>query len=114
MDDRDRGTIRRANLDGSQVETIITGLEHPEGLDIDEGAGKIYWAEWGRIGRANLNGSQVETIGSVWGADIALDVDGGKAYLAFGAFFIIESTVRASTDPQSKPSSPKRRSFQAS
>ena len=61
-------------------------MDDPDGLDIDEGAGKIYWAEWGRIGRANLNGSQVETIGSVWGADIALDVDGGKAYLAFESF----------------------------
>ena len=86
-DSSDNGKIRRANLDGSQAETIITGLENPEGLDIDEGAGKIYWAEWGRIGRANLDGSQVETIGSVWGADIALDVDGGKAYLAYASFF---------------------------
>ena len=75
--------IARANLDGSQVEVLISGLDDPEGIDIDEGAGKIYWTEWGGVGRANLDGSQVETVGTVWGSDLALDVGQSKMYLAY-------------------------------
>ena len=83
--DYDTDEIQRANLDGSQVETLVTGVEAPNGIAIDAGAGKIYWTMGygiSRIRRANLDGSQVETIGTVTGSDIALDVGQGKMYLA--------------------------------
>ena len=72
--------IRRANLDGSGDETIITGVARVYDLAIDEGGGKIYYAGWDGILRANLDGSQVETFfpGSFKG--VALDLDGGKIY----------------------------------
>ena len=66
--------IQRANLDGTQVETLFS--VHTMGLALDLGAGKIYWTEWidDGIQRANLDGSQVETIvvGLGWPKDIAL------------------------------------------
>ena len=86
---RDGGTakIQRANLDGSQVEDLITtGLSRPEGLALDGGRGKMYWTDWStaKIQRANLDGSQVEdliTTGLGAPLGIALDdfaVSGGS------------------------------------
>ena len=80
--DSEAGKIQRANLDGSEVQTIVSGLEDPEGIALDVGSGKIYWTEWESVKRANLDGSQIESLGTVWGSDIALDVAEGKSYLA--------------------------------
>ena len=85
--DRHRdGQIQRANLDGSEVEDIVTsGLDSPHGIALDVAAGKIYWTDWktNRIQRANLDGSEVEDIvtsGLRLPAGIALDVAAGKMY----------------------------------
>lgn len=82
-------TIQRANLDGSNVEDIITldGF-NPNGIALDQGAGKIYWSRsfFGRgsgIQRANLDGSQVEDVvllEELGVAGIALDPVDGKVY----------------------------------
>ena len=80
----DRGTakIQRANLDGSGVEDLVTsGLDNPEGLALDLGAGKMYWTDpvTAKIQRANLDGSGVEdlvTSGLRWPAGLALDLMG--------------------------------------
>ena len=77
--------IQRADLDGSNVEDLITsGLDGPVGLALDVAAGKMYWTEWERnkIRRANLDGSGAEDLitsgrAPVW---LALDVPGGKIY----------------------------------
>ena len=95
LDER-RDMIGSANLDGSQVQEILTrkdGLRRPECLAV--GAGKIYWGslgplvksdgetEWG-LYKANIDGSGIETIvdrkdaGRVMA--IALDVRAGKVY----------------------------------
>ncbi len=84
----DYGTdkIQRANLDGSNVEDLITtGLSGPSGIALDVGGGKMYWTDYGtdKIQRANLDGSQVEdliTTGLRSPSGIALDVGGGKMY----------------------------------
>ena len=56
--------IQRANLDGSNVEDLITtGLSHPGGIALDVGRGKMYWIDirtW--IKHANLDGSNVENL----------------------------------------------------
>ena len=82
--------IQRANLDGSQVETVFPLLDgYATDLALDVEAGKVYWgAPPGRIQRANLDGSQVKTL--VVGADtlhglkvphsLTLDLSGGKIY----------------------------------
>ena len=82
----DRGTdkIQRSNLDGSQVEDLVTGLGDPAVLALDLAGGRIYWTDWGtdKIQRSNLDGSQVEDLitglGDPYG--LALDVAGGKIY----------------------------------
>ena len=62
--DSSRGTIHRANLDGSNVETLITGADAPNSLALDVDGGHIYWTDWerGTIRRANLDGSNAETL----------------------------------------------------
>ena len=83
------GTISRANLDGTAVETLVTGLDTPRGIALDVAGGKMYWTDYelfgddsGKIQRANLDGSNIETL--VSGSDglfgIALDVASSKMY----------------------------------
>ena len=84
--DWDTNKIQRANLDGSNVQDLVTtGLGSPYGIALDVAAGKMYWADAGlaKIQRANLNGSNVQNL-SPLGLSvpicIALDVAGGKMY----------------------------------
>ena len=84
----DEGTdkIQRADLDGSNVEDLVTtGLSRPIGLALDALNGKMYWAEYGsrKIQRADLDGSNVEDLVDIDPGQpvaIALDVSGGKVY----------------------------------
>ena len=79
--------IKRANADGSGVETLITGLKHPRGMDLDVPGGKMYWSEAGLLGirRANLDGTgPAETVvpgqNGIAVDDVAVDVSAGKMY----------------------------------
>ena len=82
--------IQRANLDGSNIEDLITtGLIYPEGFALDIAGEKMYWADGGtdKIQRANLDGSNIENListgltSSPTGPEgLALDVAGGKIY----------------------------------
>ena len=84
--DRETDKIQRANLDGSQIENLVTtGLDAPSGLALDVAEGKMYWMDAGtdKIQRANLDGSQIEdlvTTGLFVPRNLALDVAGGKMY----------------------------------
>ena len=78
--------IRRANLDGSHVEDLVTmGLEYPSGLALDSAGDKMYWTDPGarKIQRADLDGSRVENLvstGLISPEGLALDGAGGKIY----------------------------------
>jgi DNA-binding beta-propeller fold protein YncE len=78
--------IKRANLDGSDVELIVNlGDSNPQGIDIDNEHGKIYWIDsyLGAIKRANLDGSNIELIDSLGNAyprGIVIDDKHGKIY----------------------------------
>ena len=76
--------IQRANLDGSQIEDLITEVSFLSGLALDVGSGKMYWTNQSRdrIRRANLDGSQIEDLVIQLDNPLspALDVDGGKMY----------------------------------
>ena len=79
------GRIRRANLDGTQVETLLVGENAYSKIALDLARGKMYWTNNRGIYRANLDGSQVETL--MLGDDIdsfALDPVGGKMYWTDG------------------------------
>ena len=78
------GKIQSADLDGSSVRDLVTGLEPPRGgIALDIAGGKIYWTDWDKIQSADLDGSNVRTL--VTGlynltGGIALDIAGGKIY----------------------------------
>jgi low density lipoprotein receptor-related protein 5/6 len=77
--------IRRADLDGSNVEDLITsGITNAQGIALDLSAGKMYWAAYsfGRIERADLDGSNQEVLLSGLGGvgDLAIDEAAGKIY----------------------------------
>ena len=78
--------IQRANLDGTNVEDLVTtGVGRPYGIALDVAGGKMYWTDRGtyKIQRANLDGTNVEDLvisGLSTPRSIALDVAGGKMY----------------------------------
>jgi sugar lactone lactonase YvrE len=80
------GEILRADLDGSNVETVVTGANKPGPIALDIAGGKIYWTDYtvDMVRRADLDGSEVENlyvVGPNLNPDgIALDLDTGKVY----------------------------------
>ena len=83
------GVIRRAYLDGSEIQVLISGLGDPMGIALDLDAGTVYWADWftQQIQRANLDGSAAQTVlstGSLRPKGVALDVERGKIYWSAG------------------------------
>ena len=80
--------IQRANLDGSEVTNLVTGLvAPPEDIALDVGGGQMYWTDGGKIQRANLDGSGVTDLvtGLVLPRGIALDVEAGHIYFTSSA-----------------------------
>jgi sugar lactone lactonase YvrE len=88
--DSRQNTIQRAKIEeegvGDVVEGLVeSGLREPQDLELDIGAGKMYWTdheatsqqERGYIYRADLDGSHVEVVAQWSGfpSDIALDTD---------------------------------------
>ena len=52
------GRIRRANLNGSNVQLVKDLTSAPQGLAVDTANGKLYLTNsWGKVQRMNLNGS---------------------------------------------------------
>lgn len=84
----DQGEIRRANLDGSDPETLVPGLDRPEGVAVDPIRGKLYWTEEGagRIQKSDLDGSGAGDIvtGLVQPFSLALDLVNDKIYWVDG------------------------------
>ncbi len=75
------GKIQRSDLDGSNVEDILTGLPGPGDLAIDPYAGKIYFTSGLGIQRANLDGTGLEVaVSGVSAFRIALDPIRSKVY----------------------------------
>jgi hypothetical protein len=84
-------TIRRANLDGSGAEDVVTGLDGPKTVAVDPSGGKVYWIEGDGsndalasdiMRRADLDGANLETIiASVSPATRDLEVDPARGKL---------------------------------
>jgi hypothetical protein len=90
------GSLRRANLDGSNVTTIVPqgSTYTPKQLRLDAAGQKLYWSdrEGMRVQRASLDGSGLETLVTVatgdaarkdatnWCVGLALDVIHGFVY----------------------------------
>jgi hypothetical protein len=83
--DNGLGKIQRANLDGSNIQDIVTGsFSYSYGMALDTAGGKIYWTDStnNKISRANLDGSNIQDVvtGLNYPYGIALDVNAGKIY----------------------------------
>ena len=79
--------IRRVNLDGTNLETLVSGLGPTFGITVADG--KVYWAELvsvdsGKIQRANPDGTNIETLATVYGRPLGISVDtaASKVYWA--------------------------------
>lgn len=76
--------IRRANVDGSSIEDVLTGLTFPYAIAIDSVNGWIYWTDIVEqsVRRARTDGSQSMTIatGQSNPLAVAVDPEGGKVY----------------------------------
>lgn len=72
------GTIKMANLDGSEIATLDSNLAIPNYLALDVSRGAMYWTELGNPGiwRANMNGTQAKNLG------IAVSNPGGIAVVS--------------------------------
>ncbi len=81
--------IFRANLDGTNVETVLPlPISRPLDIVLDIAGGKMYWTQWdgnASISRANLDGTNVELLVNPGDRrSIALDIAGGKMYWTDG------------------------------
>ena len=80
------GRIRRANLDGRNVQLVKNLTSVPQGIALDAANGKIYVTNaWGKIQRLNVDGSNFQPnliTGLERPRGLALDVSGGKVYWA--------------------------------
>ena len=85
--------VLRVDLDGSNLEEIVTGIHMVGGIDVDPANEKVYWTEFlelnggpvapGQIRRAGLDGSNVEiVIGPGFDPPglVAVDPRAGKLY----------------------------------
>ena len=104
--------IQRANLDGTNVQDIVTGFGRPVGIALDMSVGKMYWTDRDKllvsdatarssIHRANLDGTNIETL--VLGDNsikehIALDISNGKMYWTDWGNFSDDKIQRANLD----------------
>jgi hypothetical protein len=63
------GRIQRSNLDGTNVELVLSGLGSTSDLALS-GSGKMYWTDFSQktIMRANLDGTMTETVVSDTGS----------------------------------------------
>lgn len=76
------GTIQRANLDGTNVETLPVGGGSFFDVQVDDAAGVLYWTDGTEIWRGNLDGTSGAPI--IGDTDqpyyLALDMTAGKLY----------------------------------
>ncbi len=90
---REGFVVQRSNLDGSQVENLVSGLQNPVGMELDIASGFFYFSDrfGGFIARAHMvmplgqtaaNRRDVDTLirGLTRPIDLALDLPGGKIY----------------------------------
>jgi len=85
------GRIRRANLDGSNVQVLVdlgTTGSNPRGIALDLVAGKMYWADPGlnMIQSANLDGSSIGLVQAI-AIPYGIAVDPAAGYLYWTNYF---------------------------
>jgi DNA-binding beta-propeller fold protein YncE len=100
--DDGQGSIQRSNLDGSDVQTLLSGIDEADGLAIDLVHGRLYWPEatTHSIESANLDGTDFQTV--IAGLDnptnVALDAMEGKLYWTSSGGVLTNQIDRANLD----------------
>ena len=78
------GEIQRINLDGTNLQSLVTGLHEARDVALDIAVGKMYWVDAGtyKVQRANLDGTNVEDLVNTQGRPfgVAVDTTNGKMY----------------------------------
>ena len=83
------GTIKRANFDGSNIETLVTLSSVPRGIVIDEVGNKMYWTNSDlQIQTATLNGEDINTIIQLEDEIVEKTVETCTPALSLALFFI--------------------------
>lgn len=72
--------VMRSNLDGSSIETVVTGQQSISDVGVDPAGGYIYWSANSGPHRSDLNGGGVTQLHTVASASIHVDVKNGKIY----------------------------------
>jgi len=101
------GKIRRANLDGSGPEDLVTGFQYPIGMALDLEGGKMFWIRQENpqgIWRANLDGSQAGSIlalgDSSWAFSVAVSPKTGQIFWSDAGTAIIGRANLDGSDAQ--------------
>ncbi|HNP25042.1 MAG TPA: S8 family serine peptidase, partial [Panacibacter sp.] len=94
------GTMKRSELDGSDVATVHTGLDGMISVTVDEVNHKVYWADLlnGIIYRSNLNGSNTESVLSGLDEPYSIAVDPANSYIYWIEVFPLRQIRRAKLD----------------
>ena len=83
----DTGTndIRKSNLDGTDLEVLVTGTNTPRGIEIDLGTSQFYFVDGhsNRIQKANLDGSGLSNVRTGLGNPVDLDLDRDNQHIYF-------------------------------
>ena len=78
------GKIQRANLDGTNLQDLVTGLTWPRDVALDIAGNKMYWVDAGanKVQRANLDGTNLQDLVNTQGQPfgVAVDTTNGKMY----------------------------------
>jgi hypothetical protein len=78
------GLIKRADLDGGNLTTVVADAAEPQDLELWPEANLMLWADYGAGGgifRADLDGNQVQRIADVpYATGVAIDRDNCKVY----------------------------------
>ena len=80
-----RGTIHRANVDGTGVEDLFAPtVRAPYSVALDTGGGRVYWSDLltGSLQRAGLDGSGLEIVVGGLKSPRGIFLDGGRLYWA--------------------------------
>ena len=83
----DTGAVKRANVDGSNVQLLTTLQSVPTSIAVHAANGKLYWTNSrGRIQQANLNGQHIQNLieNLKDPGNITVDTIGGKIYWTEG------------------------------
>lgn len=103
------GKIQRADLDGNNIEELVTGDWFSEGIALDLTAGEMYWTTFdtpfipekkGTLQRANLDGTGAEILltADEGLSGLALDTVNSKIYWTQGNQWYSWSIYRANFD----------------